>query len=325
MSDQTGQPTLPTVRVFATIAEVYAFVWQGRTEFLNLIFPAALILSLLQVAIGARAVAADPDSAQAAGLSWPLVILLILNIIFVTMVAVAWHRRFLLPDEHPGYLQQFQWRKRHFRFVFLTIKIVLLAVLLAIVPLIVVGSFSIGAAFPMTVAVMIGVYLILVRLMLTLPASAIDRKLTLREAWQLGTRNSWRLVSLTLLANVPISLGSWLILTVLFLMIGDGPGWPNYFGSIWATTARPSRCGLRLRFPASSSFWSSVPSLTHQRSMYAASRPRSRITNLTRSPSARNFRAILNLVARSWSSVFGRSLIVFSFAVFCGFVRLESS
>ncbi len=229
MSDQTGQPTLPTVRVFATIAEVYAFVWQGRTEFLNLIFPAALILSLLQVAIGARAVAADPDSAQAAGLSWPLVILLILNIIFVTMVAVAWHRRFLLPDEHPGYLQQFQWRKRHFRFVFLTIKIVLLAVLLAIVPLIVVGSFSIGAAFPMTVAVMIGVYLILVRLMLTLPASAIDRKLTLREAWQLGTRNSWRLVSLTLLANVPISLGSWLILTVLFLMIGDGPGWPGQF------------------------------------------------------------------------------------------------
>src|SRR5690625_1429171 len=81
-------------------------------------------------------------------------------------------------------------------------------------------------------------------------------------------------------------------------------------GSTIAVMVRPSRRGRATTVEISLSAETISAILSSHMSMCACSRPRIRITNFTRCPPLRNFRACPSLVSRSCVSVFGRRVIV---------------
>ncbi len=228
-----GSSSPPKLPVFSTVAGVYRFVWGHRSEYLNLVLPAVVILSLLQVVFGLSNGETDIDGGDFASSRGTVGLFLVLNFFFVTLIAVAWHRRFLMPTENPTFFSQLRWRMRHTRFAMLSIGIALLAFAVMIMPLIVISSMPQAVALPGTVMLIIALYLMIVRWMLALPASAIDKKMSLLDAWRLGNGNSWRLVGMTLLANIPISVASLLVLQIVTNAMGIETGMLGRFVTIF--------------------------------------------------------------------------------------------
>src|SRR4051812_36800913 len=85
------------------------------------------------------------------------------------------------------------------------------------------------------------------------------------------------------------------------------------FGMTRAVILRPSIVGGRSTFPASASFSRTASSTRRPSSWCCISRPRNRTVTCTLSLCSRNLRAWETLVSTSWSPVFGRTRISFSF------------
>jgi hypothetical protein len=213
MPDSLHPRSEPKVLIFHTIGLVYRFVWQNRTDFLNLVFLPVLALSVLATLVATT----DVDPLEASKFGWTVAALVFVNLYAWTTIAVAWHRRFLLPNERPTYFSQFVWRRRHTRFLLMSVAIFLGVFLTFLIPGIILGLIIGEAAIILAVPA----YLVGVRLMLVLPSVAIDQRITLREIWSIGTRNSWRLFAVTILASIPIGLASGFALLILEAAMGN--------------------------------------------------------------------------------------------------------
>ncbi|WP_323767818.1 hypothetical protein [Antarctobacter sp.] len=139
----------------------------------------------------------------------------VLAVVASLWIAVAWHR-FVLTGEVPeGALPQWQGGLvlAYLGRSVMIALLVALAVVAAMIPIGIVMAAAPGAALPLLfVLVVMAVYLFF-RFGVMLPAGAIDRKLTLREAWAATGKEHGTVVVLALIVvgfSVLVQLPAWL-------------------------------------------------------------------------------------------------------------------
>jgi hypothetical protein len=219
-----------------TVFEVFQFLWANRPDLVRMIAAPVLALSILHMALAT--VFKDYVATTASGITmlqfFALVVAIALPTVFYVMFAVAWHRRCLRPEEQTTILIALKWdhRKTLFLFRFILISVISLVaalpvlVISGIVGMTGAGGLAVSGAGGPTTAVLIVqvikllllfvVMLVQVRLSLLLPATALDQKLTLMEAWVIGRGNSWRLLAVLLLSVAPAM--------VIVLLVGSAVG-----------------------------------------------------------------------------------------------------
>ncbi len=208
------------VPVFATIVTAYRFVWQERRDFINFALLPVLLLAILSTAVAATLV---DDTSAADVQTFPpgfVLIIAVTTLPLMTLFAVLWQRRFLLPHENPTIYDAFRWRMRHSRCLFVLIAAVFVADLAAV------GAILIAAAIgvPQALIVLVGFVaagLTFARLCMLLPAAATDTLIDFNQAWALGRRNAARIFS-TLLSGVPLVFAGLMISLGLSALFGSG-------------------------------------------------------------------------------------------------------
>jgi len=219
-----------------TVFEVLNFLWTNRLDLVRMIAAPVLAIAILHVALST--VFKDFAPTQESGISglqfFALVIAIALPTVFYVMFAVAWHRRCLRPEEQTTILAALKWDRRKTQFLLRFIVISVISVIAAL-PVLIISSIvgwtggtatAVSGQGGPTMAVVIiqlvklitifAVMLVQVRLSLLLPATALDQKLTLTEAWAIGQGNSWRLLAVLLLSVAPAM--------VIVLLVGSAIG-----------------------------------------------------------------------------------------------------
>lgn len=210
------QQTPPRLAIFACIGEAYEFLWANRADFVRMSALPVLILALASVI----AVALFP-AADARMVSYKALAVTILPAIFLyVMFSVAWHRRFLYPEESNTFWEALRWDGRKTLFFLRLIGIFLCVALISLSPTIILtivggvmsalsgaagapASTLQGIGFLGTAIVLAIALLVYARLSLWLPATAVDEKFGLAAIWLLGRENSWTLLGITLGAALP--------------------------------------------------------------------------------------------------------------------------
>lgn len=208
-----------------TIFEVFQFLWENRLDLLRMSAAPVFALSIFHLILPLLLTGYTPAEGETANLSGKNVLGLILAValptIFYVMFAVAWHRRCLKSEEQTTILTALRWDRRKTLFLLRFFMISILS-LVAVLPVLVIGSIvgfftaagmaTGGVGGPTTgmfmqqlakTALVIAVMLVQVRLSLILPATALDQKLTLMEAWVMGRGNSWRLFAVLIMSIAP--------------------------------------------------------------------------------------------------------------------------
>lgn len=209
MSDPFEHPMPPRrLDVFAAVKEAYTGAWTHFGQMLRLTWlPGVLYIALIFVAA-----LIDVDANPI------LRFLLELASLFIwPIIAVSWHRFILVGDVAPGPFH-LQFGRREARFLMVSIFLGLLMLpgyLMAVI-----SATSAGASantstslvgFLGLIALLIGIYYF-VRLLLLLPAVAVDEPINARLILERTRENFWRLVALLLLASLPIA--------IAFLLVG---------------------------------------------------------------------------------------------------------
>jgi len=207
-----------------TVFEVFHFLWENRLDLLRMSAAPVFALSILHIVLPTLFAGFEPSEevTQVTGLHLlGLFLAVALPTIFYVMFAVAWHRRCLKPEEQTTILTALRWDRRKtlflFRFLLISVISVIIALPILVIAAIVGGTGAMGLAAggvgtPSTGAVLVQlaktilifvIILVQVRLSLWLPATALDHKVTLMEAWTLGRDNSWRLFAVLILSIAP--------------------------------------------------------------------------------------------------------------------------
>ena len=212
----------PKVQVFATVGQAFRFVWAERNDFMTFALVPILVLAIVVTAVSG----AIPDDPSALGVrgSAGLALFAMVNVVALTYFGVAWHRRYLVPQERATARDALRWQPRHWRFLWITIVLSIgsgFAIILGSVPTLALSPA--GTALG-TLAVLIGVALAAARWLVLLPAATIDDFMTFRAGWALGRGNSWRLLNLLILATLPVFVADVGIRALLSLVFGEAPG-----------------------------------------------------------------------------------------------------
>ncbi len=233
------------VPVFKTVTGAYAFVWQARKDFVSLALPLVVAVAIVGALYGwlwPPVFATTPEEIEAAMANrWDgaMLVGLLFAAIYVAvfiMFAVAWHRRYLVPDELTTVRAALRWGWRQTRFLLLTIAVGLIAALAFAVSLLVislVGAFLLrdagqtaigGLAFAaLVIAVGLVVLSIYGRLSMWFPSTAVDHRMSLRECWAFSRGNGWRLALIIVLVAIPMVLLALLVnVPMMLAVIGAG-------------------------------------------------------------------------------------------------------
>lgn len=218
------------------VFEVFQFLWENRLDLLHMVAAPVLALSIFHIALAAL-FSDNLNAASAQGTMSTSYILAVIfsslfSTVFYVMFAVAWHRRCLKSEEQTTIWTalRWDWRKTLFLYRFFLISIISVACVLPVVVIaaIVGGTGAVGAAaggagpgvgvLILQVAKLIFIFVVMlvqVRLSLLLPATAIDQKMTLMEAWAIGRGNSWRMLGLLLMSIAPAMLFAILVASAM--------------------------------------------------------------------------------------------------------------
>ena len=228
-------------QVLRTILDAYTFVWRERQDFLSLAFPAIVALGILSTLLTWLAMSAVPTGegkgtetdGLGIGLAFGGLVLGVVSLGVWVMFAVAWHRRYLFPDEATTVRAALRWSRRQTRFLLLAIGVSLVAVgigLLVLLVLATVGNLLQGGEtldpigpgegtepggagvslfgvviswLPMSVLVLS--WFVYARLSMLFPSTAVDHRMSFRECWQFTRGNGWRLGFIIALVAIPVS------------------------------------------------------------------------------------------------------------------------
>lgn len=214
------------IPVFATIGLAYRFIWYERRDFINLALVPIVVLAILDTAVATGL----PTSGEAGGggAALGVILVILVNVLAGVMFAVAWHRRFLVPQESATFYRAYRWRLRHARFLFVSIAIGLLVIFAVIVPALI-GTLLGPVGIVFLVASMIVGGLVGARLSMLLPSTAVDDLMNFNQGWELAHRNSWRLLAVFLLSAIPAGVATSVFGFLLGSLIGDAPSPPGLF------------------------------------------------------------------------------------------------
>ncbi len=198
--------------VFGTVREAYAFVWRERQQFWQLTLPPLVILAILSALVqwgtvtsGVTLDGVKSFTVQRTGWVGALsFVLLVLNIWVWLAYSVAWHRSYLLPGWGCSPLDAYRLHGRQVRFLWTAIKIFILMIPgLLVFPLF--AAFAVVGIALLLFGILIYGY-VYGRLLIWLPAVAVDDRLTFGEAWAVSKGNGFRLLGVVLGVFLPLIL-----------------------------------------------------------------------------------------------------------------------
>ena len=217
------------IPIFATVGLAYRFVWAERRDFINLALVPIVVLAIMDTAVRTGLPAPTEVGAEGGALAvLGFVIIILVNVVAAVMFAVAWHRRYLVPQESATFYGAIRWRARHTKFLYLWITIGLLVMFAAIIPSLIGGLMGTSVIVIVLVAMIIG-GLVGARLSILLPATAIDDLMSFNQVWELAYRNSWRILLVFFLTAIPVGLTASAIGYLLRSSFGDAPSPPGIF------------------------------------------------------------------------------------------------
>ncbi len=219
-----------------TILLAYRFLSEQSRDFINLALLPVVVLAIVDTVLGIG-LAGDGETAGGAASGGPVIgglVGVILNIGAGVMFAVAWHRRFLVPQERASVYSAYRWGSRHTKFLFVSITIGILVLLAAVIPILV-GVLLGPVGVLLFVASILIAGLMGARLSPLLPAIAVDELMNFNQAWELAHGNAWRIFGAFVLSAIPIAITASLARLVLGLLLGSDPGAPGVFVSAFVS------------------------------------------------------------------------------------------
>lgn len=199
--------------ILHTVRDAYAFVWRERRDFLSLAFPAIVVLAILSTLLAWLAKATTPTgtgegnatigSESLGAFAFGALVSIMVYVALWVMFAVAWHRRYLVPDEVVTVRAALRWGRRQTRFLLIAIGLfVLIALLWLIAGALGAGVFGAGILLMFPLFFLIG--LVYARLSLLFPSTAVDHRMSFGECWEFTRGNSWRLIFIIVLVAIPV-------------------------------------------------------------------------------------------------------------------------
>ena len=208
--------------IVSTILAAFKFCWFHRTQFYFLALPAIIILAILSTLVTTLL----PSTSQHAfefklfgehivnskealsysydGSPWRSLADLFLFFLmagFFPLYSVAWHRFFLVPKADLNILDCYLWQGRHSLFLWSNIKIFLLIVPIGGIALLLTLA-SVVFAPIVGIAMIFFVSVCYARFSMWLPAAALDKKMTFREAFVLTKGNGGQLAAILVLTGI---------------------------------------------------------------------------------------------------------------------------
>ena len=225
MSDLRDEFNPRQLDVLAAVREAYSGAWSHLGEMLRLIWlPGVLYLALSLVG------ALLADSGQ-----FVLRIVIEFASLFLwPIIAVAWHRFILLGDAPAG-TYQISFGQREARFLVVSFFLVLLLLPGFFITTLTSQTQDLGPSasligFAGILLAFVGIYF-LVRLLLLLPAVAIDEPINARLILERTRGNFWRLVAICILSSLPLVVAYWVIMSVA-LSLGIPLGIPMLLSAV---------------------------------------------------------------------------------------------
>ena len=184
--------------VFKILRDTYAFVWLERRDFLSLALPAIVVLAILRTLIAWIEMSMAPTRTDEAIGIGDLVYSAVSLAVWV-MFAVAWHRRYLVPNEVTTIRAALRWGRRQTRFLLLAIGVGVPATIVLFASGF--GAFLFGTLFGevwhalllATFIAFLPVLVIYARLSLLFPSTSVDHRMSFSECWRITRGNGWRL------------------------------------------------------------------------------------------------------------------------------------
>lgn len=140
----------------------------------------------------------SPDPQDAFSLSWPDILALAVGVVATSSIAVSWHR-YILQDESPASVPAFRMDKIVWQYVGRSLFIYVVC-LLPILAIAVLSDLTPLALIPIWLALGFAAIVLLIRLSLSLVATAVDaRNFGLKSALMATRGNMWRFLLLILL------------------------------------------------------------------------------------------------------------------------------
>jgi hypothetical protein len=213
--------------LFASLGAAYRFLWNERRDLLAYAFLPVLLVSFVQIAglwaTGDWPLYFDPPAPPAPPAPGePQIVINLGNIFSVdgiatiangvasfvayVMFSVAWFRRYLIGPEGMTIGAAMRWGPRQWRFItrsFMLVGLVLLLGFLITVPINLLTSVNPTLGLFGRAAIVVGTLLITSRLLLVLPAAALDRKFGFRDAGTVTQGRSWYMLGIYLFSLLP--------------------------------------------------------------------------------------------------------------------------
>ncbi len=216
--------------VVSTIMTAYRFIWDDREAFARVAAVPVIVLALVGSLIGALAPEAplpppgedgqiDPRDLP---IDFGALFQALLSLVFYVMFAVAWHRKWLLPNESVTVWSALRWDGRKTAFLGRLVLLIALAVLGSLPLAIVVVAMAQAALLPFTFSVAMILVMVLVtfsRLSILLPAASIDDGMGVKDCWLLTRRNGLRLFAIVVIPTLPVSLAQLVTLSAVFSIL----------------------------------------------------------------------------------------------------------
>ncbi len=199
---------LPVLRI---VAASYGFVLLNAREVLRVIWLPFVAMAALDVFYAVQAPVHGPEDGEIPPLDFSILFALAAQLFVTVTVLVAWHRRVLLGADAlpPGFPLSIGVREGRFFGRLMGIAVVLLMfhvfAATGFVAFVLQGSAAmrvLGIA-GLTGVILAEVYLAS-RLLLILPAMAVDSRFTFGDAWRVSAGNGWRLALAWFLTMLPV-------------------------------------------------------------------------------------------------------------------------
>ncbi len=207
-----------TIPIIRTVREAYAFLWHQRRDFISLVAPAFMVVVILSTLLTWMFPKRFAAPGEFIVIAFPIIVAWVA---MVVMFAVAWHRRYLVPDDDVTVRAAYHWRPRHTGFLVAVIVVGLWAALtfvLVFFPAILVAGPFIRILWPEPpeewAISMLGLGVIWIasvfaacvaaRYSMLMPSSAVGQRMSSAECWRFTQGNGSRLALIIVLIAIAI-------------------------------------------------------------------------------------------------------------------------
>ena len=214
------------MRVVAAALEGYRFTFRNEGTASKLILLPALCITVVHFALSGFAPPPEDIEAAAGELALAALGELTAMILLIPVVLVAWQRRILLGREHA----KMRFGRREGRML-VTLLLLGLMVFLGIMAATMLAETLAGLAGmatsermvdAMIVATNLATAYVTGRLYFLLPPRALDRKLSIGEAWQMSAGYGMHLMAIVVLAGIPVAVLSQIVAGVAAVALESG-------------------------------------------------------------------------------------------------------